>query len=124
MVLWADGNVTHVLALTPCENICLINYANVAIVVSTFLLTTGGGAAAIRPAQHYHRYKVLKAFISEGLKCVCVIAPKKKAAVNVWNIWHVCKYPKSITMVAFALEIQSQMEEAMKDKQGTAGTYL
>lgn len=40
MVLWADTSVTLVLVLTHCENICLLNYANVAKVVSTFLQTT------------------------------------------------------------------------------------
>ena len=35
-VLGPDKDVTHVLVLTHCENICLLNYANVAEVVSTF----------------------------------------------------------------------------------------
>lgn len=63
MVLWADRNITLVLVLTHCENICLLNYANVAKVVSTFLPKTG----ALRLASHYQRDKVFKAFISEGL---------------------------------------------------------
>lgn len=44
-VLWPDKDVTLVLVLTHCENICLLNYANVAEVVSTFYLTRGRGTA-------------------------------------------------------------------------------
>lgn len=73
MVLWAHRTVTLVLVLTHCENICLLNYANVAKVVITFLLTMG---ATLRLAPHYQRDKVFKAFISKCLKCVPVVAPK------------------------------------------------
>lgn len=44
-VLGPDEDVTLVLVLTHCENICLLNYANVAEVVSTFSLTKGRGRA-------------------------------------------------------------------------------
>lgn len=44
-VLRPDKDVTLVLVLTHCENICLLNYANVAEVVSTFYLMRGQGTS-------------------------------------------------------------------------------
>lgn len=43
LVLGPDKDVTHVLVLTHCENICLLNYANVAEVVSTFFFKEEAG---------------------------------------------------------------------------------
>lgn len=72
-----DEDVTLVLVLTTRENICLLNYANVAEVVSTFSLTRGG--AQLRRAANDYFDKVFKAFVNKVSQvCRCSVSKSKE----------------------------------------------
>lgn len=45
----------------------------------------GRGGVVLRLAPHYQRDKVFKAFISEGLKCICVLLPQSKEQVSMFK---------------------------------------
>lgn len=106
--LGPDKDVTLVLVLTHCENICLLNYANAADVVSTFYLTRGAGHGSDR-RQIIRVTRCLRLLlISVSSVCVCVAIQKQRAAVSVWTPsgWrlphqegHICKHSRPIGMV-------------------------
>lgn len=71
MVPWLDKDVTLVLVLTHSKEICLLNYANMAEVVTTFSLMRGCGPAQI------------------GSKLLCVTRCLRQLLMSVSSV-HVC----------------------------------